>query len=883
MGLKGKIITILCISVVGIGGITYYIINRNHDRDFVEPPIIEDKKENKDSKEEISKEDEKDSSKEDEDIVSKDKDQNSSTILNVGKDNSLPSNVQRPSESGKPEEKPVVPSEPTIPDQPTNPSDPEQPSVPEEISDLVINDNMIENGSFSVTNKKYNNITIESNVQENVRIELNRVEIVGELVLENPKNYQLDIINSSLPSMIIANHSISRLAFRSRTVMNQNKTLEGPTINIGNQSKVDAISISGNVQINGTDYVQDLDVFSGNEVILNVPSKNVSLNTNGLIAINKNVDTLVNSGTGSTIIVNAPVTTLSNNESSTVRLNQGNTITNFKNQGDNTIVSGNGTITNVAIHANNTRIYTDVTNTPIIGENIDNILIRKESKINIESAISNAQGSVTFTLSEVTPLTLNDISVICNAGKSITLFHLTTKDNKTYTLTTSYYKNDSYALYITLPNGNIISKDFDTDYANPTVNNVVLKRISDREATLELYGVDEGGTIYYMIEDASTREIINADVLKENGKSSLLKVGYNAISISELEPSKTYHLYYTIEGYFENISKVKGPFEISSQVEEKLPSNYQIIYAREEIPNRFVFTLDKAPNKELTLNDFEIECPQEKNLTIRGAQFIVSPDRLTYIIIVPDNYGHGDNKYTVKIQVSDSEKIEGNFVSHFNPPVITGAVDNVSRIDENTAEFNFNSDEAGTVYYGVYEWNGGIYDYNSTTPFATDVLTNAIESKQQKLNAGLNTITIDLTGITTTRNTRVWALFVDESGNYRVGFVDHYKIPEYIGENPNPSESTLEITNFEVMDNNYFVIDFNEEIDWISSDNIELSVIANGSLPAKILYVIDNDTPKHLTIRTQNYTLPIGTYELKIHTNDKNGNSVTLTKRFEIK
>ena len=872
MSKNSKIITAICAVVVCalvIITCTFIIKNNHHIKNQKQPqdqkPVIDnDEKLNTDSKDQtvdnndVTQED----SSEDKNHISTEVENNPSTGTN--------SNTQ----SG---------SNQTKPSKPTKPSESGQPNEPEKIEDLIITNSMIKDGEILVSNKKYNTLTVSSNIEENVKIVLDSIQVNNKLVLEKPGNYQLDIINSSLASIDVTNQT-KRLVLRSRATVGMNKALDGATVNLKNGSTVQSISINSNIEINGTTSVTNVEVNSGSEVVLNVPIKNATLNTQGTIAINGSIDTLTNSSSNATIIVNAPINTFTNKESSTIRVNKGNTIKTFKNQGENTTVSGNGTIIDTTIESNNTMIYTNVTNQPTIGENIDNILIRKENKIEIVSAISNTQGSVTFTLSEPVNLTINDISVICNAGKSITLFNLTTTDNKTYTLTTSYYKNDSYALYITLPNGNIISRDFDTDYANPTVNNVVVERISDEKATLELYGVDEGGHIYYILEDNTTKEIISAESLKAKGKSEPVKVGYNIISIDNLEAGKSYNLYYVLEGYFDNIAKVKGPFEIPSQIKEVNRGSYQITYAKEEIINRFVFVLNKAPEKELTLSDFEIECPQEKNLTTNGATFITSPDRLTYILIVPDNYGHKDNKYTVKIKISENEKIEGTFVSHFNPPVITGAVDNVTRVDENTAEFTFNSDEPGVVYYGVYEWNGAIYANNSTTPFANDILTGAIESKQQTLNAGSNTITIDLTGIKVTKNTRVWALFIDEVGNYRTGFVDHYKLPDYVSpDKPTEPESTVQITNFNVSNNKSISIDFNESIDWVTSDDVKLSVVENGSLPAKLLYSIDNDTPKHLSIEIMNYTLQEGTYELSINTKDKNGTSITLVKRFEIK
>lgn len=859
---------ISCVVLIGlICGITYLFMNQNIFSSK-EPQKTVDQKENSD----IDKDYENET---DDPFQNEEKENSEKEDSNQDKKDVVSSNTSETSSSEIPNEYPSTGNGNTS-QKPTNPT------KPEKLEDLVITNSMIKNGVLTISNKKYNTVTIRSDVEQTSKIVLNTLNIQKGLILESPKQYQLDVINSNIATMTVANQQIRLFAASFRRAMGMNKALEGATVNL-NGSKVNSIAINSNVEINGTTTIPNVSVNGGDEVVLNVPGKNVSLNTQGVVAINQSVSTLTNKRNDATIIVNAQVTTFTNNGSSNIRLNRGNTITNFNNNGQNTIVSGNGTITNTKIAANNTRIYTNVTNKPSVAENIDQILIRQESKIRIISANSTAQGSVTFTLSEaVNNLTIKDISVICNAGKSITLFNLTTKDHKTFTLTTSYYKNDFYSLYITLPNGNIISEDFDTDYANPTVNNVVVERISDTMASLELYGVDEGGTLYYVLEDATTREVISASSIKENGNSASVKVGYNRIPISNLEAGKSYNLYYVLEGYFNNLSKVKGPFNVPGQVKPSTGGQYQVVYAAEEVENRFVFTLNKAPEKELTLSDFEIVCPQEKNLTTSGAKFIVSPDRLTYILIVPNNYGHGDNKYTVKIKLSDTEKIEGSFVSHFNPPVITGAVDNVKRLDENTIELNFYSDEPGIVYYGVYEWNGAIYDYNSTTPFANDVLTGAIASKSQVLNTGLNSITMDLTGLTITRNSRIWALFVDQAGNYRAGFVDHYKIPEYVPDIPTDPESALKITNFNVINNKYLSIDFSGMIGWVTADNVSLSIVSGGSLPSQILYSIDNDTPKHLGIQLQNCTLTKGVYELTIRTTDEDDNPVTLTKQFEI-
>ena len=86
-------------------------------------------------------------------------------------------------------------------------------------------------------------------------------------------------------------------------------------------------------------------------------------------------------------------------------------------------------------------------------------------------------------------------------------------------------------------------------------------------------------------------------------------------------------------------------------------------------------------------------------------------------------------------------------------------------------KFEFNSDERGTLYYGIYEWNNSILAGDSTTPMAEDVLSGKIKSTKASLNANYNELDIDLSGYSLTKNSRLWVLYVDYDGNYRNGFV----------------------------------------------------------------------------------------------------------------
>jgi len=285
---------------------------------------------------------------------------------------------------------------------------------------------------------------------------------------------------------------------------------------------------------------------------------------------------------------------------------------------------------------------------------------------------------------------------------------------------------------------------------------------------------------------------------------------------------------------------------------------------------------------QLTLDDFNIICPSQSNLTLKGATLSVSSDRLTYIIKVPDNYGHKDNNYTVTINIDDTKTIKSTFVSHFDPPRITG--ETVIRESENSAKFNFNSDEPGTVYYGVYEWNQGIYDWNSTTPMSGDVLSGAIASEKQTLNYGGNTINIDLANLNVTKNTRIWALFIDEKGNYRKGFVDHVSIPKYVDQT-DPDEKGLHITNAS-YNNGSINVTFSEAISSIgaTSEDIELQVISGGSISGKIAWEVRNNYDSNeVSFKIINgVSLTPGTYKLILKPYNKDDHQVVLEKEFTI-
>ena len=116
------------------------------------------------------------------------------------------------------ENKPVVskpkPSKPEVskpseevPKEPSNPTLPTVPDVDindkEELQDLVIANDMVVDGKLIIANKKYNNVKISSDIKSNAKIVFDNIEISDSLIVESPGKYQLDIVNSKIPEMLV--------------------------------------------------------------------------------------------------------------------------------------------------------------------------------------------------------------------------------------------------------------------------------------------------------------------------------------------------------------------------------------------------------------------------------------------------------------------------------------------------------------------------------------------------------------------------------------------------------------------------------------------------------------------------------------------------------
>lgn len=814
---------------------------------------------------------------------------------------SISNTPQVPIETVKPSVpiKPNIPIIPEVPNEPVNPDTPSDPDVPSEsdivFSDLTITKDNLVDGIVTISNKTYKNIFIDSSLADS-KIVLDNVEIKENLILKDDAQYEVVINDSKIPYITVENNPIKREENRE---LNINKNINGPTLQLKNVKYIKNIDINGNASIYGDCNILNLHISNG-MLLLDAPTKFMNIDKNSSysnITVNQIVNEISDSGNCTNIAINCNVDKVnSNGQNANIYIKENITVDKMNVNGNSTSIMGNGVLNAIEISGSDAKVYTKTPKENIlINESAKNVFIGREENFKINSITPRQQGVIEFTLNEATskPLELSDILILCNGGNSMTVFDIKTKDNKTYTLSTSYYRDNIYELYITLPNGNIISKEFNYSYNHPTASKVEVNRTSKINAILDVYDVDEGGYLYYkLIEKNNLRSknnVLSTEDVKETGIKVSIKSNYNEIPISNLKENTEYDLYYVMEGFDGRTSPVYGPLALGLYNAETEVSEYKLDYLAEVEANKFVFTFNKAVEGELKLDDFRIICPSESNLTTKGAKFIVSPDKKTYTIIVPDNYGHKDNKYTVSVNMPDGTIVEGSFRSHFAPPVTSG--ERIERYAKDKMKFKFNSDEHGVLYYGIYDWNQSVLEDDSNTPIAEDVLSGKIKSQKAKLNSGYNELEIDLSGYNLTNKSRLWVLYVDYDNNYRVGFVDHYKIPEFI-EEPNVEEedkSKLDITTLEVSEyygSTLLELYFNEDLTTTFGErNIKLQSLSGVNIPARIPMSVSFPSNKsnYASIELRGLKLASGDYRITIETFDSKDNPVKIVKEFTVK
>lgn len=408
------------------------------------------------------------------------------------------------------------------------------------------------------------------------------------------------------------------------------------------------------------------------------------------------------------------------------------------------------------------------TTTPV-PENIkiDRIELIKSGELNVilNKATSNA-------------LTKESFYIYCPTDKDMTIISVSTKDNKVYTLNTSYFKDNTYTVEVTFNDGTTDQKDFVSKSNFPVITNTLTKRVAVDSAQF-IFNSDEPGTIYYMpvvsvaksvylrsvTEDVyAINSIPTVDQIKQSQSSAMVS-GSNIVAVSGLAENLEYDLYYIAENLNGTITDIRGPIKISSSVDQDTTGDISIesvkgFKNRKEGTMGVIITLTKPTDTPLTMDAFFVKCPAESPLNFNN---ISNQDNRIYTLSMRG--GYYDNYYEVKVTFPNGNVATGGFQADFAYPTITGM--KVERVNKTTAKVSFNSNEQGTFYYGT------ALDSSSKPTDPNWVIANC---KSIELKAGNNEF--EITNLTSD-DKHLYYLAVDNVGNYPT-FVDASfgKIPD---------------------------------------------------------------------------------------------------------
>lgn len=694
---------------------------------------------------------------------------------------------------------------------------------------LNITATQVKDGKYTVEPtakvRNYKKVVVDSSVQN------------AEIIFKDLRVRNLEVAEAADCTITANNTIFDTIGKKSSGTRESNGNL---VLHLGQGTSVAKLSAASNLTVNGTLKIAEITVDKTVEnFVVNVPAEQLKVSEQAA---------------GSQITVN-------------------NTIENATLNGENSMISGTGKLDKVQDNGNN---QVDVE----IGEDL--------SANEIVSVEVRGMNRMIVTLAKATKevLSVEDMTILCHGGKDMTILKAETADRKVYTVTTSIFaKDDTYTFSMEVEPGKMIQKEFSYKVDCPTVSNAAVLRSETTRAEFDLFDVDEGGYVYVYIPghtqvNRAGEELPSVETVKKGYKQEM-KTGFNKVIIKGLENGISYPLYYVMEAYDGRTSEVLGPLTINGTVQEdpNVSSVYEIVSVSEKPRNTITIQLNKAPEEDLTLSNFSFICPSDSEITIDKAELKVSADRLTYTIIIPENYYHKDNQYTAKITFSDGSVAKKTFVVEFNPPVTT--LHKVERIAEDKVRYTFTSDKEGMFYFGTYNFNGE-YGGENNTPTAGQVLSGEVSATKVQMYNGNNSVELPYNG----KDKDWFAVHVDNLGNY-ANYTEHDKIPAYIPPKPEESELAIEsvIYNKNESDSMSTCLDitFTTAIDEVPMQGLISFNVISGSSVGKLLLersFLDAEQ-KILRIRSLNAAFKPGTYEISMYVY-RNGIPQKVAKQFVI-
>lgn len=459
-----------------------------------------------------------------------------------------------------------------------------------------------------------------------------------------------------------------------------------------------------------------------------------------------------------------------------------------------------------------------------------------EAPIHIAKVESVKNGVVKFELNKALDkaLTLEQVHIVCTSGgKDMTILNISTADNKVYELTTSYYDDNTYRLYVYLEDEKIVEKDFVSKYDCAEISSMQIIRNSETTAELS-YVSDAPGKFYYGLykESGTTRNLFTKEPTVEeliaDGIETTMNLHVNTQQIESLEKGVAYTLYYVAVDASDRVTPVKSiriPGEVvQSPVQNEIKIEEATPYYRPgdlfDENYYFVFKLSEPTKTALTLDQFKIVCPQDGALSLGRVE---TKDYQTYTVYMKPGYIPKEkNTFKVTISFEDGTSAEKGFYVDLTAPVIKSA--KVEAVSENQIQVEIDSDEPGTLYYKILDnVSDDISAKDPTEIYKTGTKVN--------IGWGLNV----LKEIEAKEGQWFCYATEDELGN-RQFYYGYKQVPQYIAPEE-PEENAVKIIDiaYEGGWGTTLTVTFNQ---YVSDNRVDKSNIAITGLSGKFLTTV---------------------------------------------
>ncbi|MCI9140488.1 MAG: hypothetical protein HFI78_12535 [Lachnospiraceae bacterium] len=401
---------------------------------------------------------------------------------------------------------------------------------------------------------------------------------------------------------------------------------------------------------------------------------------------------------------------------------------------------------------------------------------------------------VTVELSHPVKLETSNFYISCPRGQDMTILNSITPDgpdkNRIYHLSTSYYKDNTYVLSITLPSGKVLEKTFATNLDVPQITNAQASRMDGSTAKFSFVS-DTFGSIYYMVvpeQNSKARSVIGSQApttpeeIKEKGMTADIHANVNELTIPGLQSGTAYTLYYAIARKDGQNPIMGRPLPISAVPEQTSPDTAEIKIeeAKPLSDDRIFIKFNKPTPVKLDISAFYVKCPAQAALKLGRAE---TSDLQSYVLYMETGWHFlSGNHYDVKVTFPDSTVATGRFYADLDWPTIT--LFDVYRLSDTSIQVTFTSNESGVLHYGT------AVSYEDFISIPTSQIRQT--GIERPLNAGKNDFVIDVPA----GHSYFYMVAEDTLGNY-ADYKEWKQIPTTITQ-PEEKPDFNEITDITV-------------------------------------------------------------------------------------